>query len=244
MEHVAEEQLSLHYYGEAEQADVVDEHLRACGACRSEYANLQRLLNTVDAAPVPERAPDYSAQVWAKLAPQIGGSRWQWSGWWRTLGPVMAVSALVLGAFFAGRYLPTGPAGTTVPTLAAAGQVRERVLLVAVSDHLERSKMVLIELANAPSNRAMDIAPERTMAENLVESNRLYRQTAMATGDSGIVAVLDDLERVLLDIAHSPDQLPAAQLDEIRQRMEQQNLLFKVRVLGTKLKAQEGAPIL
>jgi hypothetical protein len=126
----------------------------------------------------------------------------------------------------------------------AAGTVREKVRLVPLSDHLERSLIMLIELANAPTDRPYEMGPERVLAENLVESNRLFRQTAMATGDQGILTVLDDLERVLIDIAHSPDQLQAEQLESIRRRMEQQNLLFKVRVLGTKLKAQEGAPLL
>ncbi len=243
MEHVAEEQLILHYYGEAEQANEVDEHLRACLECRSEYANLQRLLNTVDAAPVPERAPDYSAQVWAKLEPRLGISGWWRNRFIRTLVPAAAVAAMVAGAFVAGRYMPIRPEAPRANTV-VAGQMRERVLLVAVSDHLERTKMVLMELANAPAERTLYIAPERTMAANLVESNRLFRQTAMATGDTNVAAVLDDLERVLLDIAHSPDQLSATQLDEIRGRIETQGLLFKVRVLGTKLKAQDGAPLL
>ena len=104
--------------------------------------------------------------------------------------------------------------------------------------------MVLIELSNAPVHQAMYIAPERSMAENLVESNRLYRQTALATGNGNLASVLDDLERVLLDVAHSPDELTPAQLHDIRERIEQQSLLFKLRILGTKLKAQEGAPLL
>jgi hypothetical protein len=247
MEHLPEEQLILHYYGESEQADVVDQHLRGCAACRTEYADLQRLLNTVDLAPVPERAPDYSAQVWSRLEPRLGISS-GFSRWWRR-GPVRslvaaaAMAALVLGAFLAGRYMPVNPSAPVIST-AVNRQVRERVLTVAVSDHLERSQMMLIELANAPANTALDIASERSVAENLVESNRLYRQTALATGDSNLAAVLDDLERLLIDIAHSPDQLTAAELDEIHQRIEAQQLLFKVRVLGTKLKAQQGAPLL
>ena len=37
--------------------------------------------------------------------------------------------------------------------LASAGQVRERILLVAVGDHLDRSQMVLAELSNAPDGK-------------------------------------------------------------------------------------------
>ena len=65
--------------------------------------------------------------------------------------------------------------------------------------------MVLAELSNAPDAKGkLDISDERQMAEELLDDNRLYRQTARTTGDTGVANVLDDLERVLIEIAHSP----------------------------------------
>ena len=46
---------------------------------------------------------------------------------------------------------------------------------------------------------------------------RLYRQTARTTGDSAVASVLDDLERVLIEIAHSPSEVSSEQLDDLRQ---------------------------
>ena len=84
----------------------------------------------------------------------------------------------------AGRGVPGGPelaqAAPGKVCIAADSQVRERVLLVAVGDHLERSQMVLIELANAGAHTGVDISYEQKAAEDLLESNRLYRQTAAA----------------------------------------------------------------
>jgi len=51
--------------------------------------------------------------------------------------------------------------------------------------------------------------------------------------------VLDELERTLLDVAHSPQQPTAAQLEEIRQRIENRGILFKVRVVGKELQQRE-----
>ena len=115
-----------------------------------------------------------------------------------------ALAALLLGAFLAGSLWQRGGAPGDAKNQSNQ-QIRERILLVAVGDHLERSQMVLAELDNAPDGKGkLDISGERRMAEDLLDDNRLYRQTARTTGDNSMASVLDDLERVLLEIAHSP----------------------------------------
>jgi hypothetical protein len=110
---------------------------------------------------------------------------------------------------------------------------RERILLMALGDHLDRSQIVLAELVNAPQGKTADISSERQLADDLLGENRLLRQTSLRRGDTGNAAVLDELERMLADIAHSPDEVSAGELDDLRQRIEAQNLLFKVRVVST-----------
>jgi hypothetical protein len=75
-----------------------------------------------------------------------------------------------------------------------------------------------------------------------VEANRIYRQTAAATGEPAVAGFLDDLERVLLDIAHSPDEVSGQQLEALRHSIEAQGLLFKVRVVGTQLRERSEQP--
>src|SRR5256886_13088769 len=53
--------------------------------------------------------------------------------------------------------------------------------------------------------------------------------SALQEGDAALASVLDELERVLLDVAHSPEEVTPAQLDKIRQKIEAQGILFKVR---------------
>jgi len=120
--------------------------------------------------------------------------------------------------------------------------IRERVLLVAVGDHLERSQMVLVELANAgaPAAGRLDISYEQQTAEDLLESNRLYRQTAATNGDVATAALLEELERVLLEIAHSPSEVSARQLEELRRQIEDRGILFKVKVFGSRVEQTVG----
>jgi polyhydroxyalkanoate synthesis regulator phasin len=155
------------------------------------------------------------------------------------------MAVLVIGAFLAGR-LSRRPERTAGAATAAVSnqQIRERILLVAVGDHLERSQMVLAELSNAPEGEGkLDISDERQMAADLLDDNRLYRQTAASTGDKGVASVLDDLENVLMEIAHSPTEVSNQQLDDLRRQIEARGLLFKVRLLGSQVREQESQPV-
>ena len=241
MNHLSEEQLVLHYYGEA---DGVEDHLASCESCRDAYHTLQRVLNSVDSLPVPERGEDYEAQVWRAVERRLPRKRTVFA-WWRPLIVASAMATLLVAAFFAGR----GVGSKKVTVVASDPQVRERILMVAVGDHLERSQMVLAELENsgAPNHGELDISYEQRMAEDLVESNRLYRQTAASAGDDQTASVLDELERVLLDIAHSPSKVSGKQLEDLRKEIEKRGILFKVKVFSSEVQerqAAQNAPVL
>lgn len=244
MKHLNEEQLVLYYYGEAGDRRAIEEHLAGCDSCRAGYQDLQRLLAAVAAAPAPERAGAYGSEVWQRLRPRLAErAGFRWTAW---LGPrrwalVGAMAALVLVAFLAGRFWPR-PEPETRVAQPISNQVRERILLVAVGEHLERSQIVLVELVNAQAEGTVDISAEQESARDLVSANRLYRQTAARAGHPGIASVLDELERVLLEIAHSPTVLSSAEMDAIRKRIEGQGVLFKVRVVGSRVRQQANAP--
>jgi hypothetical protein len=101
--------------------------------------------------------------------------------------------------------------------------------------------MVLIELSNANPKGSLDISAEQERAGGLVTETRLYRQTAARTGDARITGVLDELERVLVEITHAPSNMSQPQLEELRQRLEAEGILFKIRVLGANVRKQEVA---
>jgi hypothetical protein len=103
--------------------------------------------------------------------------------------------------------------------------------------------MMLIELVSAAGQEDIDIQAERARAEQLVSANRLYRQTAAATGNAALADVLDQLEQVLVDVAASPDELSAADLDLVRQRIENRSLLFKVRVMSSEVRERQKSEI-
>jgi hypothetical protein len=231
-QHLEDDDLILHFYGETGTA--AEPHLSDCVDCRARYQALQRVLNVVEAPPAPYRGPEYENDVWHRLAPKLGHKRR--SSWFtpRRWVPVMAAAALLVVAFFAGRYSPR-PQQQQQQVAQTASGVHEGVLLVAVGDHLERSEMLLIEIANANPERSMNLTDGRETAQDLVHANRLYRQTAASSGDDRVVSLLDDLERVLLEVAHSPEELHGSRLETLRERIKNEGLIFKIRVAGSKL---------
>jgi hypothetical protein len=195
---------------------------------------------------VPERSPEYGAEVWRRIAPAIPARR-KWltfipSFEWRWAATAAAMAGLLAAAFYTGRYYPQGAPSRRPATVTAAAdpQVGERVLLVAVGNYLERSQMVLIELANADPKGKLDISNEQERAADLVSESRLYRQTAEHTGNGAVAGTLDEIDRVLLDIARGPSEVSPAELESLRQRLKAEGILFKIRVLGSKVRTQEG----
>jgi hypothetical protein len=242
MSHLSEEELILHYYSEEGDAFAAEQHLDECEECRAHYATLQRVLNVVDSLPVPVRSEEYGHEVWKRIEGKLPVRRRWWSleGSWRWAGAVAALASLVVVAFLAGRMFPrTHPRPVAVQTAAVDKQAGERVLLVAVGDLLERSQMVLIELNHATASEKLDISDEQARASDLASENRLYRQTALRSGDTNMAGVLDDLERVLVDIEHEPSQMAPAELESLQKRMESAGILFKIRILGTNVKQQQ-----
>jgi len=244
MKHVSEEQLIAYREGISEQRAEISEHLAACEECRGELERIEAVLAALDTLPVPEPGEDYGRRVWKEIAPKLAEKpgRW-WQTWFepRRLAAAGAVMALIVGAFVAGRFTKRGPA----ENVANKEQVRERILVVAVGDHLGHSERMLVELSNAapndPKQKEVNISAEQRRAEDLLEENRLYRQTALQEGDAGLASVLDELERVLLDVAHSPEEVTPAQLEAIQKKIEARGILFKVRVVNKELQQRQEA---
>jgi hypothetical protein len=244
MNHPTETELIAYREGDGKKRTEIVAHLRECPECREELTRIEAVYAAMDAMPIPEPGDDYEARVWQRISSKLEErqSPW-WQGVFRVqrLALIGTVAALLVLAFFAGKYRGKHEPGSE---LADAGKVRERVLLVAVGDHLGRSEMVLVELANMEADKDqsfVNISSEQKRAEDLVEENRLYRQTALREGDTAMATTLDELERVLLDIANSPDKVTPEQFESLQKRIESRGILFKVRVVHQDVQEKEKA---
>ena len=240
MNHLTQEDIVSAYYGEP----VAEEHLQACTECQAELARLATVLDRVTAPEVPEPSEDYETRVWERLRwrMRVEEKRQRRTGWMKWVA-VAAVTALafISGLLWKREAVPVSQEARTTTTATTAQpassssstqQQRDRVLLVVVSDHFDRSERVLVELTNlTPGEGTVDIGAERAAAEELLASNRLYRRTAVSRGEETVATLLDELEPVLLQIAHAPEDMSGDQLRRIQKRVEAKGLVFKLRVV-------------
>ena len=256
MKHYNEEDLILYYYEERPRGADIQQHLDSCGQCAAAYRDLVATLKLVATPEAPDRGDQYGLEVWQRIRHQLPEQEMPWwSAWFRAdrLALAGAFAVLLLAAFVAGRWWSAtsapapavasvaAPAASSAFSPAAANEdSRQRILLTSVADHLDRSERVLTDFMNAPAGG--DLSAEKGWAEDLVATSRLYRQDAVESGEASVALVLDELERSLLEIVHTPSRATAARLDEIRRRIDAASLLFKVRVLGNELRQREGQP--
>jgi len=238
--HLSEEQLLDIYYGDAPEGTRC--HIEECAECRAGLLKLSRLLDEIrGAVPVPQRNATYGREVWARLEPRLAKPSF-WHRPWIPAGAGVSVLFLVFlaGLFVGQRHsnsLNSGPQpSTTRETAGLSQQDRQAVLRGAIDNHLERSEILLAQLLHG-SPAELSAEDEKARARDLLDDNRLLRQAAVQSGDHVHAALLDDLERVFVDLANSPDRLSSADVDELRQRVESQGLLFKVRIA-----TQDAAP--
>jgi hypothetical protein len=207
MKHLSEEDLVLLYYGEP-GADA--EHLAYCAECRAAGEALAGVLDSCNVWEPPEPRPGLARRVWPE---RRTATAWRW----------LAVAAALALAFFVGRYSsqPRPPQGFSA-------EARRRILNGSVADHLDRAEILLTEIAHAGDRDPVD----RERAQDLIEEGRLMRQALEAQGETAPLPLLDDLERFLLEAENAPDRNAAA----LRDRMESDSLLFKLRIIETNLR--------
>lgn len=253
--HYNEEDLILYYYEERTRRGDIQSHLDSCAECASAYRAIAATLKMIDTPEAPERGDQYGLEVWQRIRRRLPEQEMPWwSVWFRAdrLAVAGVFAVMVIAAFVAGRWWSAGnapqtsafnaPAPSTAPDAPRTDDnaARHRILLTSVTDHLDRSERVLTEIMNTRAGG--DISAEQRWAEDLVAASRLYRQDASDAGEHSVALLLDELERNLLEIVHSPSKATAATLDQLRRRIDAASLLFKVRVLGDELRQREQPP--
>jgi hypothetical protein len=243
MNHLSEEQIVLHYYGDAEEAADIDRHLAVCVECRAEFARVQSTLQQIEPLEVPEPIAGFEEKTWLNLRdrlPEKGGFLRRLFGNQQKWALAGAMLMLLAGAFVAGRFWPRE--GQHVAQQPPAQVNPQRVILVAVGDHLERSQMLLVEIMNADAKGPINFSSEQAEARELLDSNHLYRVSSQQAGDPQVARLLDQLGRVLAEIANGPAEVSPQDLEQVRHTIQSEGLLFKVRVVGSEVNSKVRRP--
>jgi hypothetical protein len=240
MKHLNEAELLDHYYDESTSAADCERHLKSCAACAKHFADLRRDLDGVKPIVPPVRGEDYAEQVWQSIRSSLPVyEKPGWARYWQPLAWASACALLLAVAFVAGRQWERKQ--TPSVAVAADPQARQRLVVVVLGDHLDRSERLLVELNHAGSNDVSAI-PLRGEARELLANNRLVRQSAIRAGDLKVEASLDRLERLLVELANQPDEPNEQDLNRLRQEMNTDGLLFDIRILRSRVGSRALEP--
>ena len=242
--HLTSDELVLVYFDEFTDRCGAEAHLAICESCRRELASLRHTLALVadhqDAGRAGGlRAGDVGTDSARGGRPDAG-----------RLAPLVRASPPGGGGGrgvhrdrrVRGWPLDHGPAPAPDDPIVADGTALapERVLLGAAGEHLDRSQRVLVELLNTEPDGPLPVS-ERERAADLVAASRLIRQSASDAGESALADVLGDLERVLMELANGTDNDTAAELRQLRERIESRGILFRMRVVGSDMRERQKA---
>jgi hypothetical protein len=236
--HLDEEALVLHYFGEDSGAarEAARRHLAACETCRDDLEQMRDVLALVSSTAPPQAPEGFERVMWARVSGQLDARRS--TGWlaWLTrprLALAGAAAVLVAAAFVAGRW--TGePLTTPPPTEVLVTLAPETAVQLATGDYLERAQMTLAEVLHADAGTGLAAEGER--AADLVAASRLIRLSVNRSGDAAMADVLDDLERVLVEIANRADSWSSDELEAFKVRLDAGGMLFRLRVVSAEMR--------
>jgi hypothetical protein len=243
MKHLTEPELIEQYYGEDDFNAA--QHLEWCRECAEAYAALQVDFAEFDSVAPPERTASYEEQVWTRIAPLLPAYPVKKRltvarGLWLAFGSATACAVLIAAGFYAGRtrehQQPPRTAEVNVPSPPPAR------VIVLLSDHLDRSERLLVELKHARSDDPQTFPPLREEAGNLLRSNSKWRQEAEKSDDPDMVLVLSNLNDLLSQLANEQGGLNPAAIANLQKKMKANGLLLDVRVLRSRLPNQRTSP--
>ena len=234
---------------------LVQQHLDSCPECTKDCAGLRMMLEMLPGDPDP--AADLPPAFWAKLlndvTAQLPARRGKtavpaWiAEWWRFFSlprhqavagaaALLALVAIVAGTWTSLRHEPVHEPAVVAAAPASSVQTAVDARL---KKYLRKSKALLVELNNMPLREGdpIDLSLERTTSRALLQEAR-YLKTQPLDGMSA--ALIADLEKIQTALANTRDreEVPGVQL--IRGGIQDENLLFKIRIAETVFTSIEG----
>jgi anti-sigma factor RsiW len=246
MNSISDNELILYFYRDgldARRIAEIEAALRAQPELRERHARLQRTLGAVDAAPIIEADPEFSARVWRKLEQRIGRSiPARAAAGWRErlrdllqslLSPRFAIAATGMLALAVGIGYYAGRSSATHDVAVRESAMAARVLDAYVTEHLRATEGLLLTAANSDSADLR--AGNADLAATLADSNRLYAAAAARAGNTRLADFLRQLEPVLIELANQPADASVESVEGLRDYLRKTDLLFQVRATQARM---------
>ncbi|MCK7593557.1 hypothetical protein [Pseudomarimonas salicorniae] len=255
---IRDDELVLFHYRDGLDAARLAQIERALGEdvdLSRRYTLLQATLTAADLDPVPAPAAGFTDRVMAQLpatpaAPSLGHfpvgarhgamhGRRPRRRWHLAAGGALAASLLLGVGFFAGRQTapPVQPM-TVEPMVVDAG----RVYADTLGRHLGATRRVLAS-ARFDGDSPTLAEANAALARSLLDNHGLYLAAARHNGDRRLVAVLQEIEPVLIELANPADGSGIQSRKALGEFVEREDLIFQVRAAEAGLAARGSIDI-
>lgn len=252
MKQWTEQDLTLFYYDELppQSRQALIDDMTQDEKLVQQYAKLCEFLDTQLTFEVPEPSEQLNQRIMASIHQQVEQDllekavahnnqsqpnfwqRWQLS---RVLGFAIPLSFVAVGTFFLGRLsVDTETVIASNPPTQSAEQVdkfdSQRVLMSKLRNHLQSTDRLFTQVSNSDVSNVTQFEQRRQMIADMVALNRIYRRIAEANEDKQLAEMLGQMEQILLSLKNAPSSQDEKGWNNLRSRIDDTDLLFKLRV--------------
>ncbi|GEM_PF-976250 len=224
-----------------------ERHLASCDECRKEVRQLSTFLTNLDHSIVDwsaKQSPEYWNEFAQSVDDAVAGNEQRESllrrylDWFdsflsfrpRDIVIASAVCTVVLVGLIVGKgFWETRKQQKTVPaTLAQQTVTAVDSEALQLHEYFRKSRTLFVSLANLKTdeNKSIDLGIESEMSRTLLRQARLIKQRPL---DSRSIRLVVDMEKIFIKMANSDEGFSSPDFELIRNGIERENLLYKVR---------------
>jgi hypothetical protein len=220
----------------AEKLESFHQHLRTCAECKKKYAAFRQVTDVMKKYRRENASSEFLHSLWSKIETEIATETIRKSTffnklkdlvnlevWW--IRYAVAVSLVITGIFI-GRFLLTTPKKNDVISQQETG--KNAVIQAKTQRYLERSKVLLLGILNHESNTQSDFSRQRELSGNLIREAAILKEELKDSKELLLGALIDDLEKILLQIAHLEKSYDLEAVEMIQSGIRREGILFKI----------------
>jgi hypothetical protein len=248
-----------YFYGQldAPKKRFFDEHLSVCEKCKSQFAEMEAVLQFTGKRIRPEPPEEFwdsyeerlARRIETKEASPIGReSLWEKLGRQLPIAPkwayqaAAAVALIVIGVFI-GRALfsprITGVQLASQRLELATPQQPETTLIHRSQDYIERSKLILLALVNfEPSIEdpyALDLPYQKQVSKELVEEASFLKKELAESDQERLENLVTSLEIIFLQIANLESENDLDAIAFVKDGINRRGILMEINLTDLRL---------
>lgn len=249
----------------------IEAALAASPELMARYRALERVLAQMDSDVPPMPDPQFEQRLWHRLQLRLdstdalaqasplsvasvslatsrghyGARRRRWR-----VGVAASAGLAALAVWLGGHQLGRQTTEPMRTTSTQAGAITEagapawrasadRILTAQLSDHLRSTQGVLQSVAHSDSATLMPV--DDAFLRALAHDNRLYAAAADRRGNRALAGFLKSLDPVLIELANRSDAIDIEPDRSMRDFVRDNDLLFQIRAVQSKLQARQGS---